>query len=165
MGSGPLNVMNQSTETDWSKCSLFQHCSQAAVIDEVVAKASAKVYKKGGVLIDKGQVPPALFVIEDRKVGIYIEDILLDWVDGRDGESFLAHGIGDGYDRRGERRKRRSRSRVSCSPNWPSSIRSSSSTSLRSTSSDCTQFERRGFAQARRGHANRSWKNRSGTYT
>ncbi|HRU61774.1 MAG TPA: ATP-binding protein [Bacteroidia bacterium] len=87
--------MNQSTtKTDWSKCSLFQHCSQA-VIDEVVAKASAKVYKKGGVLIDKGQVPPALFVIEDGKVGIYIEDILLAELGSMAvmGESFLAHGV------------------------------------------------------------------------
>ena len=73
---------------------MFQHCSQA-VIDEVVAKASAKVYKKGGVLIEKGQVPPALFVIEDGKVGIYIEDILLAELGSMAvmGESFLAHGV------------------------------------------------------------------------
>lgn len=88
-------VMSQSSiKTDWSKCSLFQHCKQA-VIDEVVAKASAKVYQKGQVLIEKGQVPPALFVIEEGKVGIYIEDILLAELGPMAvmGESFLAHGV------------------------------------------------------------------------
>jgi signal transduction histidine kinase/CheY-like chemotaxis protein len=73
------------------KCGLFLHLD-GPVISEVLAKSEVKNYPKGSVLIEKGSVPHALYIIRRGKVGIYNEDILLAELSELAimGESFLA---------------------------------------------------------------------------
>jgi signal transduction histidine kinase/CheY-like chemotaxis protein len=73
------------------KCGLFHHLDEQ-VIDEVLSKSELKKYAKGSVLIEKGSVPEALFIIRNGKVGIYNEDVLLAELSELAimGESFLA---------------------------------------------------------------------------
>ncbi|MBK5284969.1 MAG: response regulator [Bacteroidia bacterium] len=73
------------------KCGLFLHLD-GQVIDEVLSKSELKKHAKGAVLIEKGVVPDALFIIRKGKVGIYNEDILLAELGELAimGESFLA---------------------------------------------------------------------------
>jgi signal transduction histidine kinase/CheY-like chemotaxis protein len=73
------------------KCGLFQHLD-GQVISEVLGKSEVKTYSKGAVLIQKGSVPAALYIIRRGKVGIYNEDILLAELSELAimGESFLA---------------------------------------------------------------------------
>jgi len=73
------------------KCDLFHHL-EVNVITEVLSKSELKNYPKGSVLIQKGLVPEALFIITQGKVGIYNEDILLAELGELSimGESFLA---------------------------------------------------------------------------
>src|SRR5437773_2463946 len=73
------------------KCGLFLHLD-GQVIAEVLSKSELKKYEKGSVLIEKGSVPVALYIIRRGKVGIYNEDILLAELSELAimGESFLA---------------------------------------------------------------------------
>lgn len=73
------------------RCGLFQHLD-GQVISEVLSKSEAKSYQKGAVLIEKGTVPDAMYIIRRGKVGIYNEDILLAELSELAimGESFLA---------------------------------------------------------------------------
>ncbi|HLG34507.1 MAG TPA: ATP-binding protein [Bacteroidia bacterium] len=73
------------------KCGLFLHL-EGQVIAEVLSKSEVKIYPKGAVLIEKGTVPTALYIIRRGKVGIYNEDILLAELSELAimGESFLA---------------------------------------------------------------------------
>ncbi len=77
-------------DSDLIKCSLFRDLD-VAVIEEILSRSTAKNYSAGDVLIRKGSVPEAFFIIRKGKVGIYNEDILLaeleDWAVM--GESFL----------------------------------------------------------------------------
>lgn len=73
------------------KCALFFHLD-GHVIDEVFSKSEVKKYPKGSILIKKGSVPDALYIIKSGKVGIYNEDFLLAELGELAimGESFLA---------------------------------------------------------------------------
>ena len=74
------------------KCSLF-HDLESNVITEVLSQSATKKYETGAVLIKKGAVPEALFIIQQGKVSIYNEDILLAELGALSimGESFLAN--------------------------------------------------------------------------
>jgi signal transduction histidine kinase/ActR/RegA family two-component response regulator len=76
------------------KCALFQHLD-GQVINEVFSKAELKKYPKGSVVINKGAVPEALYIIRTGKVGIYNEDFLLAEIGELSimGESFLAEAL------------------------------------------------------------------------
>lgn len=73
------------------KCGLFLHV-EGQVISEVLSNSEEKTYKPGEVLIHKGSVPPALFIVRNGKVAIYNEDILITELEELSimGESFLA---------------------------------------------------------------------------
>ncbi len=72
-------------------CSLFLSLDDA-VIAEILSGSQSKDYPIGAVLIEKGKVPDALYIIRKGKVGIYNEDILLAQLEPYSimGESFLA---------------------------------------------------------------------------
>lgn len=72
-------------------CSLFLSLDDA-VIEEILSGSESKDYPIGAVLIEKGKVPEALYIIRKGKVGIYNEDILLAQLEPYSimGESFLA---------------------------------------------------------------------------
>lgn len=74
-------------------CDLFLHFEKK-VTDEILDKAVSRTYPEGSVLIKKGSVPEALFIIKKGKVGIYNEDILLAELGPLTimGESILAEG-------------------------------------------------------------------------
>src|SRR5690349_10372802 len=59
-----------------SACILFDKMDKA-VVTEILASSERNDYKTGEVLIEKGSVPRALFIIESGTVGIYNEDVLL----------------------------------------------------------------------------------------
>lgn len=72
-------------------CSLFLNIEDE-VIAEILKGSESKDYPIGAVLIEKGKVPDALFIIRKGKVGIYNEDVLLAQLEPYSimGESFLA---------------------------------------------------------------------------
>ncbi|MBL7928212.1 MAG: response regulator [Bacteroidia bacterium] len=74
-------------------CDLFLHFEKK-VTDEILEKAVCRTYSKGSILIKKGTVPDALYIIKNGKVGIYNEDILLAELGPLTimGESILAEG-------------------------------------------------------------------------
>ncbi len=72
-------------------CSLFLNLEES-VISEILSGSEIKDYPVGAVLIEKGKVPDALYIIRKGKVGIYNEDVLLAQLEPYSimGESFLA---------------------------------------------------------------------------
>src|SRR5947208_1000906 len=74
------------------KCSLFLHLEDH-VISEVLSQSEIKQYNPGDVLIKKGAVPEAMFIVKKGKVNIYNEDVLLAELGPLSimGESFLAN--------------------------------------------------------------------------
>ncbi len=74
-------------------CELFLHFEKK-VTDEILEKAVSRTYPTGSVLIKKGSIPDALYIIKKGKVGIYNEDILLAELGELTimGESILAEG-------------------------------------------------------------------------
>ena len=72
-------------------CDLFKNIEESVVV-EILAKAHKKEHPEGTVLIEKGTIPKALFIVASGKVGIYNEDILLAELGSVSvlGESFLA---------------------------------------------------------------------------
>ncbi|REJ82371.1 MAG: response regulator [Bacteroidetes bacterium] len=81
-------------EKELLECDLFNNLSQE-VVSEILSSAVIRDYPKGSVLIEKGKVPPALFIIRKGKVGIYNEDVLLAQLEPFSimGESFLAEAL------------------------------------------------------------------------
>jgi signal transduction histidine kinase len=72
-------------------CDLFKNIEESVIV-EILAKADKKEHPEGTVLIEKGTIPKALFIVASGKVGIYNEDILLAELGSVSvlGESFLA---------------------------------------------------------------------------
>lgn len=72
-------------------CTLFRNI-HAAIVKEILTQAKDKRYNKGDILIEKGAVPDALFIIREGKASIYNEDVLLAELGPLSimGESFLA---------------------------------------------------------------------------
>ncbi|MBK9541566.1 MAG: response regulator [Bacteroidetes bacterium] len=75
-------------------CSLFHNLDQQ-VFSEILSHAETKAYPKGTVLIKKGSVPSALYIVEKGTVEIYNEDVLLAQLGSLAilGESFLADAV------------------------------------------------------------------------
>ena len=75
-----------------SACILFEKMNEK-IVSEILATSKKAVYAIGDILIEKGSVPKALFIIENGTVGIYIEDVLLVRLGELSilGESFLAN--------------------------------------------------------------------------
>ncbi len=75
-----------------SSCILFDKMDKN-VVDEILSSSSRTNYFTGDVLIEKGAVPKALFIVEKGTVGIYNEDVLLARLSELSmmGESFLAN--------------------------------------------------------------------------
>jgi len=74
-------------------CDLFKNIEESVIV-EILAKANKKEHPERTILIEKGTIPKALFIVTTGKVGIYNEDILLADLDAVTvlGESFLASG-------------------------------------------------------------------------
>lgn len=74
-----------------SSCILFDKMDKE-VVSEILASSQRGKYSTGDLLIEKGSVPKALFIIESGTVGIYNEDVLLVRLSELSilGESFLA---------------------------------------------------------------------------
>ena len=72
-------------------CDLFKNIEESVIV-EILAKANKKEHPERTILIEKGTIPKALFIVTTGKVGIYNEDILLADLDAVSvlGESFLA---------------------------------------------------------------------------
>jgi len=72
-------------------CDLFKNIEESVVV-EILAKAHKKEHPEETVLIEKGTIPKALFIVASGIVGIYNEDILLAELGSVSvlGESFLA---------------------------------------------------------------------------
>lgn len=72
-------------------CVLFDKMKKE-VVDEILSSSTKSNYPTGTILIDKGSVPKALFIVESGTVGIYNEDVLLVRLSELSilGESFLA---------------------------------------------------------------------------
>ena len=73
-------------------CILFDKMDKE-VVSEILSSSEKSSYTTGDVLIEKGAVPKALFIIESGTVGIYNEDVLLARLNELCimGESFLAN--------------------------------------------------------------------------
>ncbi|MFM7016877.1 MAG: histidine kinase dimerization/phospho-acceptor domain-containing protein, partial [Bacteroidota bacterium] len=74
-------------------CTLFKDIPRN-VVEEVLYESEIKIYQPGEVLNHKGDIPSALFIIENGTAGIYNEDILLAELSqlAMMGESILADG-------------------------------------------------------------------------
>ncbi len=74
-----------------SACILFDKMDKE-VVSEILSSSQRSSYTTGDILIEKGSVPKALFIIESGTVGIYNEDVLLVRLSELSilGESFLA---------------------------------------------------------------------------
>jgi CRP-like cAMP-binding protein len=74
-------------------CSLFNGVSKS-VIEEILFESDLKVYQPNEIIIHKGDIPSALFIIESGIANIFIEDILLAELPPLSmmGESVLADG-------------------------------------------------------------------------
>lgn len=74
-------------------CSLFNGVSKS-VIEEILFESDLKVYHPNEIIIHKGDIPSALFIIESGIANIFIEDILLAELPPLSmmGESILADG-------------------------------------------------------------------------
>ncbi|HNP47758.1 MAG TPA: ATP-binding protein [Bacteroidia bacterium] len=85
--------MNQSDST-LITCSLFHNLDQQ-VLREVLSYTNRKEYPKGAVLINKGSVPDALYIVSNGTVEIFNEDVLLAQLGALSilGESFLADAV------------------------------------------------------------------------
>lgn len=79
-------------DANLATCILFQGL-QDNVVSEVLSQSATKEYSSGAVIIQKGSVPEALFIIKKGKVSIYNENILLVELGPLSimGESFLAN--------------------------------------------------------------------------
>ena len=79
-------------DANLATCILFQGL-QDNVVSEVLSQSATKEYSSGAVIIQKGSVPEALFIIKKGKVSIYNENILLTELGPLSimGESFLAN--------------------------------------------------------------------------
>ncbi len=77
-----------------ASCSLFDKMDKQIVL-QILSSAERKHYKAGDVLIEKGTVSRALFIIEKGTVGIYNEDVLLVQLGELSilGESFIANAM------------------------------------------------------------------------
>lgn len=58
------------------ECTLFQDIPQA-VVEEILLEAEEKVYQPDEIINHKGDIPAALFIIQDGIASIFNEDILL----------------------------------------------------------------------------------------
>ena len=80
-----------SSDNTLYQCQLFLEMDRA-VIDEILSYAVTATYPAGTTLIQKDEIPKALFIIRSGTVGIYSEDVLLAELGPLAimGESFLA---------------------------------------------------------------------------
>ncbi len=78
-------------ENSLYQCQLFQQMEQS-VIEAILSHAVTATYPAGTTLIQKDEIPRALFIISTGTVGIYSEDVLLAELGPFSimGESFLA---------------------------------------------------------------------------
>ncbi|HRH66077.1 MAG TPA: ATP-binding protein [Bacteroidia bacterium] len=75
-------------------CSLF-HNLDHQVYEEILSHSETNEYPKGTVLVKKGSVPGALYIVKKGTVEIYTEDVLLAQLGTLSilGESFLADAV------------------------------------------------------------------------
>lgn len=75
-------------------CSLF-HNLDHQVYEEILSHSQTNEYPKGAVLVKKGSVPGALYIVKKGTVEIYTEDVLLAQLGTLSilGESFLADAV------------------------------------------------------------------------
>lgn len=75
-------------------CSLFHNLDQV-VLAEILSHSEMNEYPKGAVLVNKGSVPSALYIVKNGTVEIYNEDVLLATLGSLSilGESFLADAV------------------------------------------------------------------------
>ena len=75
-------------------CSLFHNLDQV-VLAEILSHSEMNEYPKGAVLVNKGSVPSALYIVKNGTVEIYNEDVLLATLGPLSilGESFLADAV------------------------------------------------------------------------
>jgi signal transduction histidine kinase/CheY-like chemotaxis protein len=77
-----------------ANCVLFDKIDKQ-IVTQILSSAERNHYKTGDVLIEKGTVPRALFIVEKGTVGIYNEDVLLVRLGELSilGESFIANAV------------------------------------------------------------------------
>ena len=68
--------MSDNVDQRLLNCQLFKGIDPALVVN-ILENSRKKEYPKGTVLIQKGTVPAALFVVASGDVNIFNEDVLL----------------------------------------------------------------------------------------
>ncbi|MFM9026601.1 MAG: cyclic nucleotide-binding domain-containing protein, partial [Bacteroidota bacterium] len=68
--------MSVNVEPELLKSPLF-HSISSEVVGQILGSSNRRAFKKGDILIKKGEIPPALFVITKGHVDIMNEDVLL----------------------------------------------------------------------------------------
>lgn len=89
-----LHLSMTHSDSTLITCSLF-HNLDHQVYEEILSHSETNEYPKGTVLVKKGSVPGALYIVKKGTVEIYTEDVLLAQLGTLSilGESFLADAV------------------------------------------------------------------------